>query len=133
MDESGTFSISDAPADGEATVVSVTGEVDMETSPSFQRGLLQAIGAGRGGLIVDLSLASFIDSTALTQLVEGADERLQIGRGVGDGHAARAVQDDSHRAVVAVLGHEHDGAAEVRVDELRRRDQQRSAQRLVHR
>ena len=81
MDESGTFSISDAPADGQATVVSVTGEVDMETSPSFQRGLLRAIGAGRGGLIVDLSQASFIDSTALTQLVGAFDELRQKGGG----------------------------------------------------
>ncbi|MFL5895724.1 MAG: STAS domain-containing protein [Thermoleophilaceae bacterium] len=81
MDESGTFSISDAPADGEATVVSVTGEVDMETSPSFQRGLLRAIGAGRGGLIVDLSQASFIDSTALTSLVRAFDELRKAGGG----------------------------------------------------
>src|SRR4051794_4301418 len=81
MDEGEHFSISDAPADGAATVVSVTGEVDMETSPSFARGLLRAIGAGRGGLIVDLSQASFIDSAALTTLVSAFDELREAGGG----------------------------------------------------
>ena len=49
MDEFETFSISDlAAGDGrDATVVSVTGEVDMDTAPSFQRGLLRALGVGR--------------------------------------------------------------------------------------
>src|SRR3954454_3929088 len=81
MDGNEPFSISDAPADGQATVVSVTGEVDMETSPSFARGLLRAIGAGRGGLVVDLSQASFIDSAALTTLVSAFDELREAGGG----------------------------------------------------
>lgn len=81
MDGNESFSISDAPADGEATVVSVTGEVDMETSPLFARGLLRAIGAGRGGLIVDLSNVSFIDSAALTTLVSAFDEVRHAGGG----------------------------------------------------
>ena len=80
MDGSEPFSITDAPADGQ-TVVSVTGEVDMETSPSFSRGLLRAIGAGRTGLVVDLSQASFIDSTALTSLVSAFDDLRQAGGG----------------------------------------------------
>src|SRR3954471_21027450 len=98
MDESRHFSISDAPADGEATVVSVTGEVDMETSPSFARGLLRAIGAGRGGLIVDLSHASFIDSTALTSLV-GAFDQL---REAGGGRLAIVARDSRMRSLFEV-------------------------------
>jgi hypothetical protein len=41
--------------DGDTTVVNVMGEIDMGTGPAFQRGLRHAIGAGRSGLIVDLS------------------------------------------------------------------------------
>jgi anti-sigma B factor antagonist len=73
------FSISDADAGADRTVVDVTGEIDMETGPSFQRGLLRAIGAGRGGLIIDLSQASFMDSTALTSLVNTFDQLRSDG------------------------------------------------------
>jgi anti-sigma B factor antagonist len=76
-----TFSIHDATWGTDATIVAVTGEVDMETAPSFQRGLLRALGAGRSGLVVDLSQASFLDSAALTQLVNAFDTlRLRGGR-----------------------------------------------------
>jgi anti-anti-sigma factor len=53
----------------------------METAPGFQRGLLRAIGAGRAGLIVDLSHASFLDSTALTELVRAFDQLRRAGGG----------------------------------------------------
>src|SRR4051794_24132838 len=56
MDENAPFTISDLAADG-TTVVDVTGEIDMRTGPAFQEGLLHALGAGRRGLIVDLSQA----------------------------------------------------------------------------
>ena len=83
MDREEPFSIVDEPS-GDTTVVKVTGEVDMETAPSFQRGLLRALGAGRDGLVVDLSEVQFMDSTALTNLTSAFDslrrknERLAI-------------------------------------------------------
>jgi anti-sigma B factor antagonist len=73
------FAISDTDAGEDRTVVSVSGEIDMDTGPSFQRGLLRAIGAGRGGLVIDLSLASFMDSSALTSLVNTFDELRRSG------------------------------------------------------
>jgi anti-sigma B factor antagonist len=82
MDEIETaFSIFDVAADDDTTVVSVAGEVDMETGPAFQEGLLRAIGAGRGGLVVDLSRATFLDSTALTSLVNAFDNLRRRGGG----------------------------------------------------
>ena len=75
------FSIFDVATDGDATVVHVTGEIDMETGPAFQRGLLHAIGAGRYGLIVDLSSATFLDSSALTSLVNAFDNLRRQGGG----------------------------------------------------
>jgi len=81
MDRYEDFSIFDVAADGDTTVVNVTGEIDMETGPAFQRGLLHALGAGRGGLIVDLSQASFMDSSALTSLVNAFDSLRKQGGG----------------------------------------------------
>lgn len=74
-----SIAIADADAGDDATVVSVTGEIDMETGPSFQRGLLHAIGAGRGGLVIDLSRASFMDTSALTSLVNTFDRLRRDG------------------------------------------------------
>ena len=81
MDTRGSFSITDDRASDWATVLSVTGEVDMKTSPSFHRGLLRAVGAGRGGLVVDLSQASFLDSAALTSLTSAFDALRRRGGG----------------------------------------------------
>src|SRR3954468_22471213 len=81
MAESGDFSIVDLAADDDMTVVNVAGEIDMDTGPAFQVGLLRAIGAGRGGLIVDLSQATFLDSSALTSLVNAFDDLRRRGGG----------------------------------------------------
>lgn len=81
MDETWDFSISDLAADENTTVVDVSGEIDMETGRAFQQGLLHAIGAGRGGLIVDLSRATFLDSSALTSLVNAFDTLRERGGG----------------------------------------------------
>jgi anti-sigma B factor antagonist len=80
-DLGGDFSISDVAATMQTTVVDVTGEIDMETGPAFHEGLLHAIGAGRGGLIVDLSQATFLDSSALTSLVNAFDSLRKVGGG----------------------------------------------------
>ena len=81
MNKGANFSISDLATIEDTTVVDVTGEIDMETGPAFQRGLLSAIGAGRSGLIVDLSQATFMDSSALTSLVNAFDDLREHGGG----------------------------------------------------
>jgi anti-anti-sigma factor len=104
MDESTPFSIFDAVAADDATVVNVAGEIDMNTGPAFQRGLLRAIGAGRGGLIVDLSQSTFLDSTALTNLVNAFDALRQKGGGT----LAIVASDSRMRALFEVARLERD-------------------------
>ena len=98
------FSIFDVAADDDTTVVSVAGEVDMETGRAFQQGLLRAIGAGRGGLVVDLSRATFLDSTALTSLVNAFDDL----RSRGGGRLAIVATDPRMRALFDVARLERD-------------------------
>src|SRR3954454_11009348 len=104
MEQSEEFSIFDVAGDNEATVVNVTGEIDMETGPAFQRGLLRAIGASRGGLIVDLSQATFLDSSALTSLVNAFDHL----RHAGGGTLAIVASDPRMRALFEVARLERD-------------------------
>jgi anti-sigma B factor antagonist len=81
MSDTEAFRIYDAPATDDTTVVNVAGEIDMETGPAFRQGLLHALGAGRGGLIVDLSHATFLDSSALTSLVNAFDDLREANGG----------------------------------------------------
>ena len=96
------FSIFDVATEGDTTVVNVTGEIDMDSGPAFNRGLLHAIGVGRHGLIVDLSQATFMDSSALTSLVNAFDSL----RKQGGGRLAIVATDPRMRALfdVARLG-----------------------------
>jgi anti-sigma B factor antagonist len=70
------FSISDRPLDGNTHVVAVAGEIDIFTAPEFKQRISAPIDAGRTRLIVDLSAATFIDSSSLGVLI-GAHRRLK--------------------------------------------------------
>ena len=67
------FGISEATRDG-ASVVSVSGEVDVATAPAVRDCLDQVIDRDRGPVIVDLAGVTFIDSTGLGVLI-GARQR----------------------------------------------------------
>ena len=56
-------------ARGEATVVHVSGEIDVYTAPVLRERLDEHISAGRNHLIVDLGGVSFMASTGLGVLV----------------------------------------------------------------
>jgi anti-sigma B factor antagonist len=65
--------------DGVAGVV-VLGEADIYTAPELKEALTAAIEAGATSVLVDLSRATFIDSTTLGVLM-GAVRRLRPGGG----------------------------------------------------
>ena len=69
--------------DERASVVSIEGELDLATAPRLKWMLLDALEAGHEELVVDLSLTTFMDSTALGVLVGvkrslGVDARMAI-------------------------------------------------------
>jgi anti-sigma B factor antagonist len=61
-------------------VISLSGEVDLYTAPEFKQQLLDVIGKGAKGVIVDFSKTTFIDSTTLGVLVGGV-KRLRPNEG----------------------------------------------------
>jgi anti-sigma B factor antagonist len=60
--------------------VSVSGEVDLATAPNLKEALAEVVRSGATGVVVDLSNASFIDSTTLGVLM-GAVKRLRPAGG----------------------------------------------------
>ncbi len=72
------FGISRRELDGYASVVAVEGELDLSTSPRLKWMLIDSLQAGLSRLVVDLSQATFMDSTALGVLV-GVKRRLGVG------------------------------------------------------
>ena len=70
------FNARTEPAGDGAYVIAVAGEADLYTAPELKRELEAAIDAGGKDVVVDLTATTFIDSTALSVLVE-ATKRLR--------------------------------------------------------
>jgi len=74
------FQIQDQEVDQETHVIELGGEVDLYTAPEFKERLVQVIEDGKKRIVVDLSKATFIDSTTLGVLVGGV-KRLRTNDG----------------------------------------------------
>jgi anti-sigma B factor antagonist len=72
------FVILERELDKRTSVTSVEGELDLSTAPRLKWMLTDSREAGHSQLVVDLSLATFIDSTALGVLV-GVQRNLAVG------------------------------------------------------
>lgn len=74
-------------AAGDVVVVVVEGEHDIYTAPTLRERLDEAIGRG-GGIVVDLSGATFVDSSVLGALLDARRRALEAHQGfvvcVGD-------------------------------------------------
>ena len=59
-----------AEADPAGTLVTVAGEVDLNTSPQLRDALLDVVGRGGGRIIIDLSSVGYMDSSGVGTIVE---------------------------------------------------------------
>jgi anti-sigma B factor antagonist len=72
------FAIARRQLDARTSVTSIEGELDLATAPQLKWALLDALEEGHSQLVVDLTRATFMDSTALGVLV-GVDRGLDAG------------------------------------------------------
>ena len=75
-----SFRVEDEEIDATTHVVGVEGDVDLYSAPDLKTHVLGAIDGGKTKIVVDLSKATFIDSTTLGVLV-GARKRLRERQG----------------------------------------------------
>jgi anti-sigma B factor antagonist len=79
---------------GDHTVVSVAGEIDLYTAPRLQSELTSALGASPTRLIVDMSGVGFCDSTGINVLLAALRQARECGGELilaGPGSATRKV------------------------------------------
>jgi anti-sigma B factor antagonist len=76
---------------GDVALLAMGGEIDYDASPQLKERIADHIKAGRRRLVLDISAATFIDSTAIGVLV-GAVARL---REAGDGSLAIVCADEN--------------------------------------
>ena len=55
--------------EGDVAVVALTGDVDLESSPTVRTALLECVGS-KSRVLVDMSAVSYIDSSGVASLVE---------------------------------------------------------------
>ena len=80
-------------------VVTLAGELDLHTCPEFREALLCVISTGARYVIVDLSLTTFVDSTALGVLLRGVERLRETG-----GNLSVVCPDANIRKVFEVTG-----------------------------
>src|SRR3954462_14802283 len=77
--------LGDSP--GDVVIVVVEGEHDIYTAPTLRERLDEALGRG-GGIVVDLTAATFVDSSVLGALLDARRRAIEAGQGyvvcVGD-------------------------------------------------
>jgi anti-sigma B factor antagonist len=71
-----TYQVTSQAFDRHTDVIGVAGEIDLYAAPELKERVARAIEEGRTRLVVDLSEATFIDSTGVGVLV-GAQRRLE--------------------------------------------------------
>jgi anti-sigma B factor antagonist len=75
------LTLEDAGCDDDVIVLLAGGELDYAASPQLRERIAEHVDAGRRQLVLDLSPATFIDSTAIGVLVGAATRLRESGAG----------------------------------------------------
>jgi anti-sigma B factor antagonist len=93
--------------DADATIVQVTGEIDLATSDTFADAMTQALGSLTSMVVIDLQQVTFMGSIALSVLIQANDEATRSQRvlRIADGGAVahRAIEISGLDQVLAVF------------------------------
>jgi anti-sigma B factor antagonist len=103
-DDRNLLAITTAPV-GRASLITVSGEVDMHTAPQLRAEIGEVLAERAGPVVLDLTAVTFVGSAGIAILVEAYHEAQQRGRSlavVAD-HSTIAVIQPLHTAGLANL------------------------------
>ena len=93
------FHISDSEVDSDTHLIELGGEIDLYTAPQFKERMAAIIDEGKARGVVDLSPATFIDSTTLGVLVGGVKRLRPAG-----GSLALVCKDENITKIFEITG-----------------------------
>jgi anti-sigma B factor antagonist len=93
------FHIHDEAVDASTHVIELGGEIDLYTAPEFKERMVKVIDEGKTHVVIDLSDATFIDSTTLGVLVGGVKRLRPSG-----GHMALVCTDQNIQKIFEITG-----------------------------
>jgi anti-anti-sigma factor len=113
------FDVETQELDG-VSVVTIRGELDMNTSPELERSLDAASAAQAPAILIDLSECEFIDSTGVAMIIR-AWQRVDRNGGDGNGRLVLCCPNSQVRRLLDITGVEssismHDSLDNARAD-----------------
>ena len=93
-DDWSAFELAEEPLGESASLLVVSGELDIATAPDLRDRMTAAIARGATGLVVDLHSVTFMDSVAMAAILHA---RTQLGEG---GRLAVVLGADSYTQLV---------------------------------
>ena len=114
------FEVEAKELDGGVTMLTIRGELDMNTAPELERSLDDATSADSPAILIDLSACEFIDSTGVALIVR-AWQRVDRDAGEGSGRLVLCCPNSQVRRLLDITGVEtsismHDSLDDARAD-----------------
>ena len=79
-DDWSAFELAEEPLGASATLLVVSGELDIATAPDLRDRMTAAIERGATGLVVDLRSVTFMDSVAMAAILHARTQLGEAGR-----------------------------------------------------
>jgi anti-sigma B factor antagonist len=114
------FNVDRQELDGGVTVLTLQGELDMNTAPELERSLDALAAQEEPSILIDLSDCEFIDSTGVALIIR-AWQRVDRDGGEGSGRLVLCCPNSQVRRLLDITGVErsismHDSVDEARAD-----------------
>jgi anti-anti-sigma factor len=99
------FSVESEALDKRVQVLTVRGELDLDTAPQLEGPLEETLsGPGAGSIVIDLSHCEFIDSTGIALIVRAWRRYDRGGGGEGTGRLVLCCSNDQVERVLKITG-----------------------------
>jgi anti-sigma B factor antagonist len=98
------FEVKDEPLGQGVRVISVHGELDLDTAPQLEAPLDAAMSAGESSIVIDLSDCEFIDSTGIAVIVRAWQRLSDNGNESAGGNLVLCCSNDQVNRLLKITG-----------------------------